>query len=224
MLLQILNNLHHCLLNTDLRTLDMYLRPLRLLIRCTHAGKLLDFPSSCFLIQTFGIPLLRDLDGDIDINLDKRQALAIIGMRTGLAMQFAGEVPVRLVGADEARDGDGGAVGEELGDLGDATDVFRAVGGREAQVLVQPEAYVVPVEEVGVEALLQEVLLQRRRNRGLARGGQTRQPDCQTALVPQRGALKTGKTRMPCYVSNRMSGPGERVYSGVMEGLACTLL
>ena len=45
--------------------------------------------------------------------------------------------------------------------LGDPPDVLVAVLFREAKVLVQAEAYVVAIETVGREALLQQVLLER---------------------------------------------------------------
>lgn len=59
--------------------------------------------------------------------------------------------PVLPVGADERGDGDGAAVGEEGGDFRDAPDVLLAVGGREAEVAVQPEADVVAIEAVSGE-------------------------------------------------------------------------
>ena len=68
-------------------------------------------------------------------------------------MQLPRQVAVGAVRADEARNGDGAAVGEELGDLGDAPDVFFAVLGAEAEVFVQAEADVVAVQAVGGEVI-----------------------------------------------------------------------
>ena len=68
-------------------------------------------------------------------------------------MELTGEIPVGAVGGDEGSDGNGGAVSEELGDFGDAADVFGSVGGREAEVFVEAEADVVAVEAVGGEVV-----------------------------------------------------------------------
>jgi hypothetical protein len=51
-------------------------------------------------------------------------------------VQLPRYVPVPTVGADEARDGDGAAICEELRDLSDAADVFFAVLRAKAEVLV----------------------------------------------------------------------------------------
>ena len=67
-------------------------------------------------------------------------------------MQSPRGVPVLDVRRDERGDGDGGAVGEELGDLCDAADVLVAVLFAETQVLVQAEADVVAVQAVGGDA------------------------------------------------------------------------
>ncbi|KLJ09874.1 hypothetical protein EMPG_14700, partial [Blastomyces silverae] len=54
-------------------TPNMNLRLLRRLIRRTNPRKLLDYPFPRLLIQPLRIPLLRHLNGDIDIDLYKRQ-------------------------------------------------------------------------------------------------------------------------------------------------------
>ena len=60
------------------------------------------------------------------------------------------------------------AVGEQLGDLADAANVLLAVGCGEAQVLVEPMADVVAVENVGEPALLDQGVLQREGDGALA--------------------------------------------------------
>jgi hypothetical protein len=47
-------------------------------------------------------------------------------------MQLARQRAIRTVRTNEARDGDGGTISEQLRDLCDAADVFGAVGGGEA--------------------------------------------------------------------------------------------
>ena len=75
-------------------------------------------------------------------------------------MQGADVVAVLAIGADEAGHGDDAGVGEQLGDLADAADVLFAVGGGEAEVLVQAVADVVAVENVGQVAALHQGVLQ----------------------------------------------------------------
>ena len=94
-------------------------------------------------------------------------------------MQRARSVPVHPVGRDERGDCDGGAVGEELGDFGDAADVLIAVFFGEAQVFVKAEADVVTVEAVGVDAAVTEELVPKfDGDGGFARRGEAGKPDC----------------------------------------------
>lgn len=116
-------------------------------------------------------------------------------------MQLPRQPPIRAVRADEARDGDAGAVGEELGDLGDAPDVLRALGGREAEVAVQAEADVVAVEAVGREGVPQEVLLEGGGDGGFARGGEAGEPDGEAGLVAESGAFGVREGGVPGYVA-----------------------
>ena len=121
-------------------------------------------------------------------------------------MQLAGQCAVCAVGADEAGDGHAAAVGEQLGHLGDAPDVLRAVVRREAQIGVEPEADVVAVEAVGGEGHREEVLLQGGGDGGFTRGGEARQPDCEAGLVPQVGALCVREGGVPGYVAGVARG------------------
>ena len=102
-------------------------------------------------------------------------------------MEFPREIPVGAVRRDERRDGDGGAVGEQFGDFGDAADVFFAVFGREAEVLVEAEADVVAVEAVGgeVERLAEKSLFEGDGDGGFTRGGEAGQPDGEALLAAE---------------------------------------
>lgn len=137
--------------------LDMDLGAIRRLIGGRNAGKLLNDTLTGLLVQALGVALLGHLDRHIDVDLDKGQTGVLAG--GGDLVQTAGGVAVGLVGRDEGGDGDGGAVGEELGDLGDAADVLVAVLLAEAEVFVETEAHVVAVEAVGGDAALAEQLV-----------------------------------------------------------------
>lgn len=167
------------------------------LIGGRDAGKLLDLTSARLLVQTLGIALLSDLERHVDKDLDKRQWLFTRRSPPNVGVQGAGRVAVGAVGGDEGGNGDGGGVGKELGNLGDAANVFVAVLFREAQVLVEAEADVVAVEAVGGHAEVQEVLLQGRRDGGLARGGEAGEPEGEAALGAEGGALGAGEGGVP---------------------------
>lgn len=172
--------------------LDVHLGLRGGLVRSTDTRKLLNDTLARLLIQALRITLLGHLDGDIDVDLDERQARLLAGR--GHLVQLARGVPVLLVRRDKRRDGDRRAVGEQLGDLCDAADVLVAVCLAEAQVLVQPEAHIVAVQSVGRDAAVaQELVLQLHGEGGLARGRQAGEPDCEPALVAQRTALGAGQ-------------------------------
>lgn len=178
LLLQILDNDLDRILHTRLMALDVNLRLGRLLVRRTDTRELGNLPFPGFLIQPLGVPLLRDLDRHINPHLHKRHTSLPTGP-LGL-VQRARLIAVGAVGGDEARDGDGAAVGEQFGDLGDAADVFLAVLGGEAEVLVEAEADVVAVEAVGGEVVgvSEQGLLEGDGDGGLAGGGEAGEPDC----------------------------------------------
>ena len=101
-------------------------------------------------------------------------------------------VAVLAIGADEAGHGDDAAVGEQLGDLADAADVLLAVGGGEAEVLVQPVADVVAVEDVGQPAALHQGVFQREGDGALARAAQAGEPEGGALLLEQGGCARRG--------------------------------
>lgn len=215
LLLQVLHNLRNTLLHTVLMRLNHNLGRIRSLIRRRNPRKVLDLASPRLLIQALGVALLRDLNGDIDIHLDECKR-RIAALAAAVGVQVARDLAVSNVRRDEAGQGDGGAVGEQLGDLGDAADVLVAVRLREAQVLVEPEAHVIAVEPVRRVAQVQEVLLERGRDGGLARGGQAREPDREALLLAEGLALGAREGWVPGDVAG-LWGRG-RLAWGVWSG------
>ena len=166
----------------------MHLRPQRLLIRRTDPRKLRDLALPRLLVQALRISLLRDLDRHVDPDLDERHALlAAWPLRL---VQLPRQVAVRTVWADEARDGDGAAIREELGDLGDAPDVLFAVFRAEAQVFVQAEADIVAVQAVGGEVIgrAEKGLFERDGDGRFAGRREAGEPYCQALLAAEGGA------------------------------------
>jgi hypothetical protein len=116
LLLQIRHNLPHRILHTRLLTVNQDFRLLRLLIRRTDARELLDLARARLLVQSLGIPLLRRLYRYVDENLDEGQGFIFL-VGCGRGVQAACYLTVGFVWRDEGGDGNGGAVGEEFGDL-----------------------------------------------------------------------------------------------------------
>ncbi len=69
---------------------------------------------------------------------------------------------------DERRDDDQARIDHEPGDLADAADVLDAIGGGEAEILVQPMADVVAVEQVRAHAERVQLALDEVRDRRFA--------------------------------------------------------
>lgn len=81
--------------------------------------------------------------------------------------------------------------------LADASYVLVAVLVGEAEVLVEAEAHVVAVKTVGGEPEVQEVLLERRGHRRLARGREAGEPQREALLLAQVVALGAREGRVP---------------------------
>jgi hypothetical protein len=76
-------------------------------------------------------------------------------------------------------------------------DVLIAVFLCEAQVFVQSEAYVVAVQTVCAVTKVKEVLLERGRNGGLSRRGETGEPDGEALLLAEAIALGARQRWVP---------------------------
>ena len=139
----------------------------RRLVRRGDAGELLDLAGARLLVEPLHVALLADLDRAVDEDLDE---VARLHDRAHL-------IAVGAVRRDEGRQRHDAGVGEELRDLADAADVLGAVLGREAEILVEPVADVVAVEDVGADAALDGALLELDRDRRLAGAREPREPD-----------------------------------------------
>lgn len=84
------------------------------LVRSADTSKLLDLASASLLVQTLGVALLSLLNGDVNEDLDEGKRRLVV---LGVVVEVTGDLAVGLVGRDKGREGDGGAVGEQLGDL-----------------------------------------------------------------------------------------------------------
>ena len=73
MLLEILRNDQHSILDRRLLGMDMDLRVLRCLVRCTDSREFFDLARLGLLVQTLWISLLRLLNRDINEDFDERE-------------------------------------------------------------------------------------------------------------------------------------------------------
>jgi hypothetical protein len=114
LLVQVVGDDLDSLLNAGLLAVNVDLRVLGSLVGSADASELLDLASASLLVQTLGVALLSLLDGNVNEDLDEgKRSLAVLGV----GVKVTGDLAVGLVGGDEGGKGDGGAVGEELGNL-----------------------------------------------------------------------------------------------------------
>lgn len=194
--------------------MDVNLRVLRSLVRGTDARELLDLTSLGLLVETLGVTLLGFFDGDVNEDFDEGEwGVGVLG----IGVKVAGDLAVGFVGRDEGCKGDGGGVGEKFGDLvvatlasrrvrlrgyigtylSDSSNVLYSILGREAQVLVQAESDIVTVQSVGLEAKVEEMLLESGGNSRLSRRRQASEPDGAALLLAKLATLFAGEARVP---------------------------
>jgi hypothetical protein len=102
------------LLDAGLLAVNVDLGVLGSLVGSADTSELLDLTGASLLVETLGVALLGLLHGNVNEDLDEgKRSLAVLGV----GVEVTGDLAVGLVGGDEGGKGDGGAVGEELGDL-----------------------------------------------------------------------------------------------------------
>jgi hypothetical protein len=109
------DDLSNTLFDGVLVGLDDNLGVCGLLVGSSDTSELLDLASASLLVETLGVALLGNLEGDVNVDFDKRNGLVVVVC--ALSVKRASEVTVGPVGRDEGGDCYGGGVGEELGDL-----------------------------------------------------------------------------------------------------------
>ena len=98
LLLEVLCDNHHSLLDTSVCGINVDLRLLGGLVGSTDAGKVLDDTGAGLLVETLGVALLGLFDGDVDVDFDEGQgSLGVFG----LFVEFAGGLAVGFVRGDE---------------------------------------------------------------------------------------------------------------------------
>ena len=128
--------------------------------------KFLSSPRRAF-VEALRVALLGHRERRVDEDLEE----------LALREQLARHPPLGAERRDERDEHDQAGVDHQLGDLGDAADVLDPVGVGEAEVLVEPVADVVAVEQVGVAAQRVQLLLDQVGDRRLAGAREAREPE-----------------------------------------------
>ena len=152
------------------------------LIGVIDASEALDLSGAGSLVQSLGIASLALLNRNVHEDLN--EVTAGDTAPDGLA--------VNLVRRDEAHEGDGAVLCEQLGDLTNAANILDTVVGGKAEVLVQAVPDVVAVEVDGELAHACEGVLESAGHGGLAAAAEASEPQDAALLVKERLLVATG--------------------------------
>ena len=111
-------------------------------VGAVDAGEVLELARARLLVEALHVARLGDRERGVDEDLDE----------LALGQHRADHLALGAERADEGGEHDQAGVGHQLGDLADAADVLDPVGLGEAEVLVEPVADIVAVEQEGVPA------------------------------------------------------------------------
>ena len=153
----------------------------RRFIRRIDAREALDLAGSGARIQTLRVTPLALLHRGVDEHLEERQVRLLV--------RVAQVIAVRGQGEDQRHHRDRPRVGHQARHLADATDVLRALGRRESEVLGEPVPDVVAVEQIRRLAALHQAALESHRDRRLPGRRQAGQQDGPAALVDREPAI-----------------------------------
>ena len=106
--------------------------------------------------------------------------------------QFARHLALRPERRDKRNDGDQTRFDEQLGDLGDASNVFDAVALGEAEIAIEPMTDIVAIEHEGMFPESVKLFFQLIRDRRLAGARQTGEPQQRRLLRIKTGSRRFG--------------------------------
>lgn len=112
------------------------------LIRCRNAAELLDFSGARFGVQALHVSLLADLNRSINEDF----------YEPALRVQSSDPVSIGPIRRDKRRENDDASVLKQAADFSDSPYVLGAVLWGETKIPVEPESYVVAVENVRIDA------------------------------------------------------------------------
>jgi hypothetical protein len=110
---------------------------------------------SRFGVETLGVTRDANIKRRIDKNLDELTRFD----------QFADHLPFGLEWGDESTQDDETGIDHEPRDLASAPNILNAVCIRKTEIAIKPKSKVVPVEHIGMHALLMQLALDKIRDR-----------------------------------------------------------
>ncbi len=179
---------------------DVHLGRLGRLVGRVDAGEVGELAAPRLGVEALDVARLGDLERRVDEHLDE---LALADAARGPSARSARNGEMNDDEHDQA------GVDHQLGDLGDAADVLDPVGVGEAEVLVEPVADVVAVEQVGVARRAAcSLLLDQVGDGRLAGAGQAGEPHARPGCWPLSAARasRVDVERLPVDVL----GPAQR--------------
>src|SRR4029077_5018863 len=174
-LFEVLQDELRALFRLVLLRVDAHLGIARLLVRVVDTGEALDLTLECLLVETLDVAARALLDGRGDVHLDGGAPLLDEVPRL---------LPRLLVRRDRRSDHCGAVSGQARGDPANSLDVRIAVLLREPEPLRQVRAHGVAVEVLDDRAAFLDCGADQVGDRRLTRTGQSREPECETAVAP----------------------------------------
>jgi len=174
---QVAEDAHGALLRAQLARVYPEFWFVRRFVRVVDAGEILEFASAGLLVEPLGVPLFAHLDGRVHEHFHEE--------KPGFVVDLPRDVAVLPVRGYEARHGDEAGVGEELRHFAYTADVFLAVFGGKAQVVVEPVADVVAVKDVGEPVSLDQGVLEGESESAFTGGTEAGEPDGAAALLEE---------------------------------------
>ncbi len=152
-------------------------------VRRVDASEILELAATRLSIEPLGVAGFGDRERRVHEDLDE---LAVLEER-------ASHPALALERGYERGEHDESGIGHEPCDFGDPTDVLDPIGVGEAEILVEPVADVVAVQQIGVTPVGEQLALDDVGDGGFARSGQSGEPEHRGLLALERrmGALST---------------------------------
>ena len=143
--------------------------------RSGNAREILDLAPACLRIQPFDIAPLALFDRSADIYFQE------VLLPDNRCRHF----PQIVIRADKSRYRDNSRIDKKFAYFGDTADILYPVFSRKAEIVVDPAADIVAVQDAAQQTALVQLALKRYRHRALPGTAQPGKPHHHTALLQQ---------------------------------------
>ena len=158
--------------------------------RSGNAREILDLAPACLRIQPFDIAPLALFDRSADIYFQE------VLLPDNRCRHF----PQIVIRADKSRYRDNSRIDKKFAYFGDTADILYPVFSRKAEIVVDPAADIIAVQDAAQQTALVQLALKRYRHRALPGTAQPGKPHHHTALLQQTLLI------LPCHhpIENRI--------------------